>query len=331
MGVISRPRIRSSWLVPVTSMYLSALEEMEDEPIFTPVLNESSSSEPQLVPPDAQTPLGSPVTFVIGPLAGRTIRAKLRELQKADVGRKCVVSLPLPRLSCNGFKFVLWSYSPKTLNRFLKRDRRPLDPPPCCLLTLYDVLEPGTKQERVEEILDYECVFTYGLTLSSTQCIFPRDILPEGWICNVEMFTGTSSSEPTFPSSGATSVHGDDIMAPPTQNIPTFARVAPDCDLGNNFTTALAGSTFVQAIKSIVDGRRAILFLFPDLSCRFEGTFRLRYRVFNVMCIASGVEQRPAMASCVGGTFTVYNSRTFPGLDQPTVLTRASHFIHMWP
>lgn len=201
-----------------------------------------------------------------------------------------------------------------------------MEPLPCCLLTLYDVHESGTEQERSEEILDYEYVSLRRFTLLPTYAmIIVRDVLPEGWICNVEVFAGTSSSEHAFSSSSATSVDGDDKITSPSQNIPTFVRPAPDSYLGENFTTALAGSTSVQAIKSIVDGRKVILFLFPDLSCRLEGSFRLRYRVFNIMCIASGSEQRPVMASCLGGTFTVYNSRAFPGLDEPTTLIRVSY------
>lgn len=36
------------------------------------------------------SPIGLPVHFVTGQFAGQTIRAELEELQKADLGRKCV-------------------------------------------------------------------------------------------------------------------------------------------------------------------------------------------------------------------------------------------------
>jgi hypothetical protein len=41
--------------------------------------------------PDADPRIGLPVTFLDGAFAGQTIRAQLREIQKAEVGRKCVV------------------------------------------------------------------------------------------------------------------------------------------------------------------------------------------------------------------------------------------------
>lgn len=36
------------------------------------------------------SPIGSPITFRTGPFAGLTLRVKLEELQKADLGRKYV-------------------------------------------------------------------------------------------------------------------------------------------------------------------------------------------------------------------------------------------------
>ncbi|KAH9931918.1 velvet factor [Fomitopsis serialis] len=68
--------------------------------------------------------MGRPaVSFLSGPLAGRTIRVQLDELQKADLGRKCAV-----------------------------KDRRPLDPPPVVRLRLFELDNVGTMQETEHEL-----------------------------------------------------------------------------------------------------------------------------------------------------------------------------------
>ncbi|KAI0372687.1 hypothetical protein BV20DRAFT_978121 [Pilatotrama ljubarskyi] len=62
---------------------------------------------PQIVPSD----IGQPVSFSGGIFAGRTVRAELEEIQKADLGRK-----------------------------YARKDKRPLDPPPVVMCRFYDVL-----------------------------------------------------------------------------------------------------------------------------------------------------------------------------------------------
>jgi hypothetical protein len=82
------------------------------------------------------------LTFALGPLAGTTVRAELRELQPPLVGRKCACP------ACCPPRCVL------TARRFLRKDRRPLDPPPACELRLWRVLPDGA----AEPFADYECV-----------------------------------------------------------------------------------------------------------------------------------------------------------------------------
>ncbi|KAF8515090.1 hypothetical protein JB92DRAFT_89363 [Gautieria morchelliformis] len=65
-----------------------------------------------------------PIPFALGPCAGLTVRAELREEQKADLGRK-----------------------------FSKRDRRPVDPPPVVRLRMYQVFNAETDHPTEQEIL----------------------------------------------------------------------------------------------------------------------------------------------------------------------------------
>jgi len=64
-----------------------------------------------------------PTTFTAGQLAGRTFRATLTEIQKAEVGRK-----------------------------YSRKDRRPLDPPPVAELQLFEITTSEHRPPRTAEI-----------------------------------------------------------------------------------------------------------------------------------------------------------------------------------
>ncbi|KAI0929613.1 hypothetical protein AcV7_005102 [Taiwanofungus camphoratus] len=77
--------------------------------------------------------IGIPVLFTAGIFAGRTIRAEILQLQKADLGRK-----------------------------YARKDRRPLDPPPIVQLKLFQVHHSGTSAQTETEI-DYDELQSYGI------------------------------------------------------------------------------------------------------------------------------------------------------------------------
>ena len=54
---------------------------------------------------------------------------------------------------------------------------------------------------------------------------------------------------------------------------------------------------------------------------RIEGTFILRYRVFNIYAKAEGIDI-PILAECYGGPFRIYSTKEFPGLRPSTDLTK---------
>ena len=57
---------------------------------------------------------------------------------------------------------------------------------------------------------------------------------------------------------------------------------------------------------------------------RTEGTFILRYRVFNLFARVNGATDNiPILAECYGGPFRIYSTKEFPGLRPSTELTKA--------
>ncbi|KAK9316214.1 velvet factor-domain-containing protein [Lipomyces starkeyi] len=83
-------------------------------------------------------------------------------------------------------------------------------------------------------------------------------------------------------------------------------------------TSNLIGTTITSLnfMKQPPPGRA--YFLFPDLSVRQEGTYRLVFSVFEI-CEDSGAVWR---AEAVSEVLTVYSPKKFPGLDVSSALTR---------
>ncbi|KAI0700208.1 velvet factor-domain-containing protein [Cytidiella melzeri] len=86
-------------------------------------------------------------------------------------------------------------------------------------------------------------------------------------------------------------------------------------------TDSLSGACFAQSQSLEYHGRKVLMFVFSDIAVRIEGTFILRYRVFNIFARADGVDI-PILAECYGGPFRIYSTKEFPGLRPSTDLTK---------
>ena len=60
---------------------------------------------------------------------------------------------------------------------------------------------------------------------------------------------------------------------------------------------------------------------------RNEGTFILRYRVFNIFGKVHGKTDIPVLAECYGGPFRIYSTKEFPGLRPSTDLTKVRCYL----
>lgn len=62
-----------------------------------------------------------------------------------------------------------------------------------------------------------------------------------------------------------------------------------------------------------------------DLAVKIEGSFVLRYRVFDLFSttpMGPDHDGRSVQAECYGGQFRVYSTKEFPGLQASTKLTK---------
>ncbi|CAA7266158.1 unnamed protein product [Cyclocybe aegerita] len=88
-------------------------------------------------------------------------------------------------------------------------------------------------------------------------------------------------------------------------------------------TQALVGATFVQPAVVDYQGAKAIVFVFSDLAVKIEGTFILRYRMFDIFSRPFTQQNDLAItAETYGGPFRVYSTKEFPGLAASTELTK---------
>ncbi|KAF9045547.1 velvet factor, partial [Panaeolus papilionaceus] len=267
--------------------------------------------------------VGQPIRFTTGQFAGCTIRMVLQEIQKADLGRK-----------------------------YARVDRRPLDPPPVVLLRLYMIHNYGTSEEYEVE-LNYDDVQDLGLLC--TVDLFP--VPPPD-----AAYQGSSSSPDApvpsyYPSDGRAPRRRTPISAPPVlssfpvadpplrgqrdgYHLPQGGLVTqfqssgpsePDVVYyhngfpiveGSKETASLVGQTFIQPITIDYMGNKAIVFAFTDLAVKIEGTFILRYRVFDIFSRPSSHNDGCVSAETYGGMFRVYSTKDFPGLSKSTELTK---------
>ncbi|KAI0654037.1 velvet factor-domain-containing protein [Cubamyces menziesii] len=95
----------------------------------------------------------------------------------------------------------------------------------------------------------------------------------------------------------------------------------------SNCTQALAGATFTTAVVIDHDSKPTAMFVFSDLAVQIEGTFVLRYRIFNIFSDCAIPPHKPVLAACYGGPFRVYSTKTFPGLLASTPLTKVPYYI----
>lgn len=236
--------------------------------------------------------------------------------------------------------------------RYARVDRRPLDPPPVVQLRLFKVLNAGSAQQTEQEISDYDGIQTLGSLC--TVDLFPVPI--QG---NVKDLSGRQAPlvHPPLPSAGPSHINRSaeqghtfftfvpneyptkqpsvELSPPPSHRIPGYLPPSPSgSDIivhnindipiveSSKMTHALVGATFVQPAVVEYQGKKSIMFVFADLAIKVEGSFILRYRVFDLFSKPYNQTSLAIQAECYGGRFRIYSTKEFPGLQASTELTK---------
>jgi hypothetical protein len=101
---------------------------------------------------------------------------------------------------------------------------------------------------------------------------------------------------------------------------------------GLRIYNSLAGETDVNCqIIFDKDGKKSFFFIFPQVSVRIKGEFRLKFLIFNPRLYffiysfyraeRSSLGCSPIMAEIFSDPFIVYTIKTFPGVEQTTELS----------
>jgi hypothetical protein len=71
-------------------------------------------------------------------------------------------------------------------------------------------------------------------------------------------------------------------------------------------------------------GDRGIFCIFPDLSIRVEGRYRLKFDLVRLCHPPQhGIPPKQLISECMSDIFVVYTAKKFPGTMQSTELTKA--------
>jgi hypothetical protein len=65
-------------------------------------------------------------------------------------------------------------------------------------------------------------------------------------------------------------------------------------------------------------------YIIQDLAVKIEGDFFLRYRIFDLFSRTASLVDVPVQAECYGGSFHVYSTKEFPGLQPSTELSKVT-------
>ncbi|KAJ3850463.1 velvet factor-domain-containing protein [Lentinula lateritia] len=167
--------------------------------------------------------------------------------------------------------------------KYAEVDRRSIDPPPVVLLRLFERTAPSQYGFLENEISNYENIGTMGL------------------LCAVDLIPVIKSGVQDFSF---------------TENVPV-----PEPEIARLTMNVLIGSKVVQPHLIERHGRKNLMFVFSDLAVRNLGSFRLRYRFFDLFSTMPGKDMT-IQAECIGGTFEVFSTKDFPGLQVSTELTK---------
>ncbi|KAF7795717.1 hypothetical protein EIP86_006882 [Pleurotus ostreatoroseus] len=166
--------------------------------------------------------IGRPVTFTSGQFEGRTIRAELIELQKADLGRNepsvamCEPrSLSVMRLFTKRYRGYALPYSARVFPPYARKDRRPLDPPPVVQLRLFDVFNSGTAFETHKEFDTYD---ERGFGLLCHIDLFPVPLQDDG------SGAGSSSQAANTPQTHPSTSVNTPASSSPTPSTPSTSH-----------------------------------------------------------------------------------------------------------
>ena len=182
---------------------------------------------------------------------------------------------------------------------FGERDRRVIDPPPVVQLSLKEY-DPVSKRDLAELKFPFNIVHCALLSVPAQNQATSRP-------------TSAPYSTPVPPDSDVTAT-------PDPQQHDRVSRKL----MGNIFASPFVATDPDAPESNLQQARKSTFFIFPDLSCRQNGRYRLR---FTLMKVPMGAETPDGGQGSVYGSidsdiFQVYSAKDFPGMTASSKLIR---------
>lgn len=93
--------------------------------------------------------------------------------------------------------------------------------------------------------------------------------------------------------------------------------------MGNNVASPFVGTDPAAPASNVKDANIGCFFIFPDLSCRQTGLYRLRFTLVN---LTAGLGQQGSTSAVAGmvesNVFEVFSAKDFPGMRASTNLIK---------
>ncbi|KAI0070135.1 hypothetical protein K474DRAFT_1680385 [Panus rudis PR-1116 ss-1] len=169
-----------------------------------------------------------------------------------------------------------------------------LIPPPVVQIKLFEIFNAGGLNEIHQELQDLEFYRQASM----------------GMMCQVDLYQLDQLGNPSpleYQLSQQIPLNNNQLISPPIL-----------C------TTKLTGNRVTEGTVVYYEGKNTLMFAFADLSVQLLGNFALSYRIFHIFGYStqSAGTVIPVVANCFGGSFRVYSSHDFPGLQPSTMLTK---------
>ncbi|KAI8836141.1 velvet factor [Chytridium lagenaria] len=226
------------------------------------------------------------------------------------------------------------------MSGFALRDRRPLDPPPILQLHINSTtnLNSSVNTHRADSKISASVASSSSSLVSSSTSSaasslyaqipqrpdttgMGRDLPPDAYegIGNLMLFaslwtpdmTRCISQQPTIrpPTDAPASVMSEltsESTHPTLSHLSEYSQVMMGC--------------LVSACWILTDlsGEKGMFFIFPDISVRTSGTYRLKFDLFDLTEISNSA----SFTSMYSEPFTVYSPKAFPGMSDSTLLSK---------
>ncbi|KAF4174246.1 hypothetical protein CNMCM8694_009567 [Aspergillus lentulus] len=203
------------------------------------------------------------------------------------------------------------------------RDRRPVDPPPIIQMLLTD-FDPQS-QTDLDTLQDPRLTVGCLLLPVSAANSWPGSPEADGLCANREDRTTSQRAEENGPGQSTPLLSGKAFVSPFHVELDPDPQTAPphptSADYKVETKPGTANSTNGLDLAKV--RVPATFFVFPDLSIRSAGVYRLQFRLMNWGLVEDTGQSMPVLAEVWSDPFRVYPAKDFPGMRDSSPLTEA--------